>query len=97
MITFGPGTTSYLADDPGERGSLVLRDNHWWNQKGPLRSGRSCAAKTQDVLKQATYDRIKAAVRRCGLNPTIQKQLNGLWAAADLIGADHTFWFLLPL
>lgn len=46
---------SYPADDPGERRSLVLRHNHWWDQKGPLRSEQSHVAKTEDILKQETH------------------------------------------
>lgn len=43
---------SYLANDPGERSSLVLSYDHRRNQQGPLRSIWQCLAKTQYILRQ---------------------------------------------
>lgn len=43
---------SYPANDPGERSSLVLSDDHRWDKQGPLGSVWQHLAKTQDILKQ---------------------------------------------
>ena len=46
----GGAFVSYLANDPGERSSLVLSDDHRRDQQGSLRSEWQCLANAQDIL-----------------------------------------------
>lgn len=48
---FWPNISAYLANDLGERSSLVLGDDHGWDQQGPFGPAWKLFAQTQDVLK----------------------------------------------
>lgn len=61
---------SYLANDPGERSSLVLSYNHRRNQQGPLRSMWQHLAKTQDTLRQKKRNHIVGQIY-CAVTPLI--------------------------